>query len=97
MPAKPPPTVTVKFQNQGENNEKNVVVTLRLTAPGTKVITAKQTVNQTAAGAESSVSIKLPTSPASGTAATLDVQVNPVPGEKVVDNNKASYNVLFTG
>ena len=97
VPAKPPPTVTVKFTNQGDNIEKNVTVTVKLTAPGTKPVTAKQTVPQTTAGSQTTVSIKLPTAPAAGTVGTLDVAVAPVAGEKTVDNNKASYTILFTG
>jgi len=97
VPSKPPPTVSVKFTNQGDNNEKNVAVTVKLTAPGAKVVSAKQTVPQTTPGSQTTVSIKLPTAPAAGTVGTLDVDVAPVAGEKTVDNNKASYTILFTG
>jgi hypothetical protein len=97
VPAKPPPTVIVKFTNQGTNNEQNVAVTVKLTAPGAKPVTARQTVPQTTAGSQYTVSIKLPTAPAAGTVGTLDVAVAPVPGEKTVDNNKGSYTILFTG
>ena len=96
VPSKPPPTVTVKFTNQGDNNEKNVTVTVKLTAPGAKVVAAKQTVPQTTPGSQTTVSIKLPTAPTAGTVGTLDVDVAPVAGEKTLDNNKASYTILFT-
>ena len=96
VPSKPPPTVIVKFTNQGDNPERNVAVTVRLSAPGAKAVTARQTVPQTTPGAQSTVSIKLPAAPAAGTVGTLDVDVVPVAGEKNTDNNKASYTILFT-
>jgi hypothetical protein len=88
--------VTVKLLNGGENNEKNVTVTLTLTAPGAKPITAKKVVNQTTAGATTDVSIALPSVP-QGAAATLVVKVAAVAGESNTDNNEQSYTVLFAG
>ena len=57
----------------------------------------KKVVNLTAAGSETDVAIALPSAPASGTAATLTVKVDPVPGETGTDNNEATYTVLFAG
>jgi len=94
--AKPPVAVVVKFTNGGENNERNVNVTVTLTAPGAKTITAKKVVNQTNAGEQTSVSIALPSVPTGG-AATMKVKVAPVPGEESTDNNEQSYTVLFSG
>jgi hypothetical protein len=95
--ATPPVAVTVKLLNGGESAEKNVTVTVTLTAPGAKPVTAKKVVNETAAGSETDVAIALPSVPASGTAATLTVKVDPVPGETGTDNNEATYTVLFAG
>ena len=95
--ATPPVAVTVKVLNGGENNERNVTVTVTLTAPGAKPVTAKKVVNQTTAGTETDVAIALPSVPASGTAATLTVKIDPVPGETGLDNNQATYTVLFAG
>ncbi len=95
--SKPPVTVTVKFANQGDNNEKNVTVTLSLAAPGQAPITAKKTVNATTAGTEAEVAIPLTKVPPAGTASELTVKVAPVPGEENTDNNTATYTVLFTG
>jgi hypothetical protein len=92
-----PVAVTVKVLNGGESDEKNVTVTVTLTAPGAKTVTAKKVVNLTAAGSETDVAIALPSVPASGTAATLTVKVDPVPGETGTDNNEATYTVLFAG
>ena len=95
--AKPPVTVTVKVANQGDNVQKNVIVTAKLTSPGQTAISAKKTVNATQPGSETDVAIPLPKVPASGTAATLTVKVDPVAGEKTTDNNTATYTVLFSG
>lgn len=94
--AKPPVAVVVKFTNGGENNERNVNVTVTITAPGSKEITAKKVVNQTNAGEDTTVSIALPSVPTGG-AATMKVNVAPVPGEETTDNNEQTYTVLFSG
>ena len=96
VPAKAPVTINVKFANQGDNAQKNVTVTVKLTVPGQAAVSAKKTVNQTEPGAESDVAIPLPKVPAAGTAATLTVRVEPVAGEKNTDNNQATYTVLFS-
>lgn len=95
VPAKAPLTVTVTFQNQGENVERDVSVEIRLTAPGSKAVIAKKTVNTTQAGEEAKAEIPLTSIPSAGTAAELTVNVAPVPGEKKTDNNKQTYTVLF--
>ncbi len=94
--ANPPVTVDVTFQNQGENDERGVVVSLKLTAPGQQTVTAKKTVNTTKAGEESRVAIPLTKVP-SNAAATLTVTVAPVPGEQTTDNNSGEYTVFFSG
>lgn len=95
VPAKAPVVVNVKFANQGDNAQKNVVVTVKLTAPGQPAISAKKTVNETQPGTEADVAIPLPKVPTAGTAATLVVRVEPVGGEKNTDNNQGTYTVLF--
>ena len=87
--------MTVKFQNQGDNVERDVEVQVRLTAPGTKTISAKKTVDTTQAGSEAEVAIPLTQVPPAGTAAELTVRVVKVPGEENLDNNSQTYTVLF--
>ena len=41
------------------------------------------------------VTIALDTTPDKGVPLTLEVEVLPVPGEQVVDNNKFTYTVTF--
>jgi hypothetical protein len=90
----PPPSFTVRFQNQGENAEREVAVTVRISGLG-KTISRKRTVAQTAAGASAQVTVPLP-APSTTGGATVTVTVNPVPGESNTTNNKATYTVLFT-
>jgi hypothetical protein len=94
---KPPVPVVVKFANQGDNNQKDVVVELKLTAPGFAGDAQKKTVNQTTAGQEVSVTIPLAKVPPAGSVGTLTVKVDPVAGEKNTDNNQATYTVIFSG
>lgn len=95
IPAKAPATVNVTFQNQGESVERDVEVQVRLTAPGTKTVNAKKTVDAIQPGEESNVAIPLTEIPKAGTAGELTVTVVAVPGEKNLDNNKQTYTILF--
>jgi hypothetical protein len=88
-------TFTVKFQNQGENDEAGVVVKLSIEGAGAPV-TAQATVPQTTKQSESSVDIPLRQAPPIGTPVTIKVAIDPVPGEKVIDNNTKAYPALFS-
>jgi hypothetical protein len=94
---KPPVPVVVKFANQGDTEQQDVSVQLRLTAPGQATVTAKKTVNQTRPGEETSVTIPLPKVPPATSVSTLLVKIAPVGGEKNTDNNEATYTVIFSG
>ncbi len=87
---------SVKFANQGENNETDVRVIVRVRSPGTKTISVNRTVPQTTAKASATAVIPLGSAPPFSTPATVEVEVRGVPGEKVLDNNKSTYTVLFT-
>ena len=88
-------TFAVGFQNQGQNNERNVRVTVTVRG-GPKPITAQKVVPQTTAGQSAQVSIPLGATPPTGQATTVEVVVNRVPGERNTTNNRQSYTVLFT-
>jgi hypothetical protein len=88
-------TIKVTFQNQGENDEFDVVVAVTLQGQG-KAIKARKSVDTVAKGAEASVDVPLPKKPTPGEVYTLTVEVQKVPGEKKTDNNKQTYNVYFT-
>jgi hypothetical protein len=85
---------TVAFQNQGENDERNVRVTVTVRGAG-RTITARKTVSQTKAGAPATVEIPLGQTPPVGTA-TVEVVVAGVRGEAKTDNNRQRYTVIFT-
>ena len=80
------------MQNQGENNEKDIIVTLSIEGVGRQ----QDTIGSLAAGEPATVTIPLTRKPAKGKAVTMKVEVRRVPGEKNVDNNKQTFTVTFT-
>lgn len=92
--AKAPLTVQVTYANQGENDESNVKITVKVTG-GSKTISSSKTVNQTKAGTQGTVPIQLSSVPAKGTSTTMTVKIQPVRGEQKTDNNESSYTILF--
>ena len=86
---------TVAFTNQGENDEFNVKVTLKISGASGSPITLNKTVPQVAQGEKATVELPLNRQPPVGSPLTIDVNVAKVPGEKTVDNNKSSYPTLF--
>jgi len=89
------PTITVKFANQGDNDESNVKVSISVKATGAKAITATKTIGQTKAKTDSTVNIPLGAAPPAGSPTALSVLIAKVPGEKKTDNNRSSYTVIF--
>jgi hypothetical protein len=94
LPAKAPLPVDVTYQNQGENDETNVVITVRITG-GPKPIVQRKRLNLTKAGAPGTVTIQVAQVPPRGTSATMQVTIEKVPGEQTLTNNTAKYTVLF--
>lgn len=83
------PEVEVEVQNQGESTENGIDVSVTV-SDGT---TLSGTIDSLGAGETGSVSI--PLTPAPKGEATLEVKVDTVPGERVSENNEASYSVTF--
>lgn len=79
--------VEVQVQNQGESTENGVQVSVSVDGGNT----LQGTIESIAAGEISSVSI--PLTPAPEGTVTLEVDVEPVPGEEVATNNEASYTL----
>jgi hypothetical protein len=79
--------VEVQVQNQGESTENGVSVSVSVDGGNT----LNGTIESIAAGEISSVSI--PLTPAPTGTVTLEVGVEAVAGEKVTENNEASYTV----
>ena len=83
--------VSIQVQNQGESEESGVLVSITLS--GQEPI--EEEVPKIPAGSTETVNIALDTLPQPGSEATLDVLIQPVPGEQVSDNNEASYTIIF--
>jgi hypothetical protein len=93
--AAPNLSFTVNFDNQGENDEHNVVVKVSIEGAGTPIV-GQTTVPTTSAGSSATAGVVIRQAPPIGKPVTINVVVQPVPGEKQTDNNKASYPALFT-
>ena len=87
---------TVSFTNQGDNDEFNIKVTLKIAKQsGGTPLTLNKTVPRAAKGEKVTVTLPLNKPPPLDTVVTVSVVVNAVPGEKKTDNNKSSYPSLF--
>jgi hypothetical protein len=95
VPASANVAFTVKFANQGDNDERNVKVSIRVVGGG-KNITQTKTIGQTKSKTESTVSIPLGQAPPVGVGTTVTVAVAKVPGEENLTNNRSQYSVIFT-
>ncbi len=85
----------VQVVNQGESTETDVVVTVTV-GSGSDAIKAEETIDEIAAGEAKNVTIPLSKQPPTGQNVGITVNVKPVPGEGVTDNNKAEFTVIFT-
>jgi hypothetical protein len=85
----------LKVANQGSNDEFGVGVSITLSGSGTP-ITATKTIATTKAGTVTDVAIPLAQTPPIGTPLTLTAAIAPVPGEKVLSNNKLTFTVVFS-
>jgi hypothetical protein len=85
----------VQVMNQGENDETDIPVKLTISGAG-KPIVVQQKLPSITAGQTKTVSIPLAATPPTGRPVTISVQIVGVPGEKNLDNNKASFAAVFT-
>jgi hypothetical protein len=88
------PGVDVQVQNQGSVDESNVAVSVQLTG-GTQTITGTGTISRLAAGSIQTASIPIRPAPERNTQLTLEVTVQPVPGEQITNNNRSAYTLTF--
>ena len=89
IPAGTEPVVDVEVQNQGESDESDITVSAAVDG-GSGL---EQSIPSLGIGETGTASILL--TPAPTGEVTLDVSVDGVPGEKVLDNNEATYTVTF--
>jgi hypothetical protein len=95
IPAQKGLSFDVQVQNQGQNDEKNVTVSVKISGAG-KAISVDQQIATIAQGATATASVPLPSLPPTGRPVTIAVTVKAVPGEKKLDNNKQTYQAIFT-
>ncbi|HWH94903.1 MAG TPA: hypothetical protein VNT03_13670 [Baekduia sp.] len=92
--SKAPLPVEVTYANQGENDETNVTINVKISG-GPKPISVNKRLNQTKAGTQAAVTINLQSVPPKGSSTTMTVTIKRVPGEQKTDNNTSTYTVLF--
>jgi hypothetical protein len=83
------PEVEVEVQNQGESTENGVSVSVAVDG-GAALQGQIDSIGPSETG-----SVLIPLTPAPNGEATLEVTVATVPGERISDNNEASYTVSF--
>ncbi len=87
------PTFTVMVEDSGSNSETNVKVEVTVTSGG-KQTKGSHTINKTEPGTTVPVDIPLE-GVTLNVASSVAVNIQPVPGETNVENNKGTYNVVF--
>jgi hypothetical protein len=91
LPASPAPTFTCTLQNDGQNNETNVVVKVQVS--GTS-ISGQQIVPQTVPLHQYTVNVVLPSPPPTGPQ-TVTATIERVPGETTTVHNTLTFPVTF--
>ena len=88
------PVVKVEVQNQGDQEEKEVAVSYSLSG-GAVPLEGEGTIARLDASGIDDATLPLDDLPETDVPLTLEVEVLPVPGEEVADNNAATYTVTF--
>jgi hypothetical protein len=97
IPSGPRVGIDVKVQNQGENEEDvRVRLVLKPEGEGEPVEVERKLDDKIAPGETETVSIPLVPPPPLDEPVSVEVEVVPVPGEEMRENNKAAYSVTFT-
>ena len=89
------PTFTVAVEDSGSNPETDVAVEVSVSAGG-KTYKATKTIPKTEPGVTSKVNVPVEGVPLEA-AARVTVNVQPVPGETNVENNKSTFLAVFAG
>jgi hypothetical protein len=88
------PRLDIQVANGGSVDEKGVGVNFSLTG-GPETIDGNATIGSIAAGATQTAELPIHPSPQRKTPLTLEVTVNPVPGETITTNNRFTYQLTF--
>lgn len=94
LPASPAPKFQLNVLNSGNYNEHDVTCKVTVTPGGLKPATS--TIAETFHGQTSTCTVALPKALSPGTY-NVTAEVEKVPGEKNLDNNKQTFAVDFTG
>jgi hypothetical protein len=89
-----PPELTVEIQNGGDSRERDVTVSYSFSG-GSEPIEGEATVPRIDAQGIAEATVPLETVPETDVPLTLVVEVLPVLGETLIDNNSATYTVTF--
>jgi hypothetical protein len=92
----PGQSFSVRFTNQGENDEFDIKVSLRIEHEGDNPIRLSDTIPKLVPGESATAELALEDTPPLDTAVTIKVSVAKVPGEEKLDNNSSEYNALFS-
>jgi hypothetical protein len=87
------PELDIQVQNQGSVEETDVQVTVSISGGAASALEGK--IPRIGPGETQTVKIPITPTPPTGTQLTLEVNVQPVPGEAFQTNNKASYTISF--
>ena len=82
--------IDIQVTNSGDSDETGIRVTATLA--GSQL---NGQLSALSAGEQGTVKIPLTTKPTPGTDATLEVVVQPVPGEQITTNNTSTYTLIF--
>jgi hypothetical protein len=85
----------IQVQNQGENTETDVNVILTV-GEGDDAFELEEPIDTIAVGEIQTVTIPLSEQPPTGQNVPITVEVEPVPGEEMTDNNIQEFSVIFT-
>jgi hypothetical protein len=89
-----PPELTIEVQNQGDQEESEVTVSYALSG-GAVPLRGEGTIDKLDASGIDETTLALEDMPDTDVPLTLEVEVLPVLGEEVADNNAATYTVTF--
>jgi len=89
-----PVNLTVEVQNQGDQEESGITVSYTLSG-GAIPIEGEDAISKLDAQGINEITLPFESKPETGVPMTLEIEILPVPGEEVVDNNRATYTITF--
>jgi hypothetical protein len=96
LPASENLSLQVSVQNQGEHEERDVVVRVTISGAG-EPLRFEETIDTIAAGATEQVSIPIAETPPAGRPVEIEIVAERVPGEENLDNNSVTARAIFSG